>query len=373
MKGNWGMNRNRGYVILLVIFGAVTLAFFGMALSSMNRGLRSQVMHTKQVQASFQIGYSGFQRILGRMYLKPWEERFFRGSPVTEAGIALFSGMYDTHVQDSPGMPDFADIYVRVTLDDKVRNYVWRIEHVPELLDSKYFRTVFYSEIDHTDFPSGTGPGYGQTINDLLAERQNNIPDADNMRTQVSAQPGLAAIADLLGAPTPVIPAVSALPSEQAGIAPPALAQPVPGSVPAIPGSLLENPTPQTVIPGAEELGQILEETGRVAVRKISFEHDRYDLRPQSIPVLESIAGLLNQNPDLRISIEGHTDSSGGPTINQPLSENRARAVYNWLVNKGINPSRLESVGHGQSVPIADDSSAKGRALNRRVELVKLP
>ena len=363
----------QGYVILLVIFGAISLAFFGMAMSSMNRGLRSQVLHTKHVQASFQIAYSGFQRLLGKMYLTPWEDRFFRAGPVAESGIALFGGKYDTHVLDSPGQINHADLYVRVTLEEKVRNYVWRVEHVPDLLDAKYFRTVFFSEVAATDYPSGTSPGYGQTINDLLEERKNNIPDADSMRAQVSAQPTLEDVARVIGAPAPVIPAPGALPPEQSGIVPPAVAPGPAGTDTPPPGSLLVNPKPATVVPSTNDLTRGLEQDGRVTVRKISFEHDRYDIRPQSIPTLEAIADMLRANPDWRISIEGHTDSTGGPTINQPLSENRAQAVFNWLVGKGISSSRLQSVGHGQSVPIADDSTANGRAENRRVELVKLP
>ncbi len=73
----------------------------------------------------------------------------------------------------------------------------------------------------------------------------------------------------------------------------------------------------------------------------------------------------------LRVSIEGHTDNVGDPAANKKLSSDRANAVMNALIAKGIDKSRLSSVGWGQEKPVADNGTDEGRAKNRRVEIVK--
>lgn len=81
---------------------------------------------------------------------------------------------------------------------------------------------------------------------------------------------------------------------------------------------------------------------------------------------------MLKQNPDLKISIEGHTDNVGAVTSNQTLSESRAKSVMTALVSKEIAASRLKSKGWGQTKPIADNNTDEGKAKNRRVEIVKM-
>lgn len=83
---------------------------------------------------------------------------------------------------------------------------------------------------------------------------------------------------------------------------------------------------------------------------------------------LDKGALILAEHPDIKISIEGHTDNTGSEALNQKLSEKRAEAVKAYFVMKGINADRLVTVGYGQSSPIGDNTTAKGRAANRRVE-----
>ena len=77
----------------------------------------------------------------------------------------------------------------------------------------------------------------------------------------------------------------------------------------------------------------------------------------------------MKENTDLKLAIDGHTDDVGNDAFNQKLSENRAAAVKAYLVKKGVDESRLESVGHGETEPVADNKTAAGRQKNRRVEL----
>ena len=81
---------------------------------------------------------------------------------------------------------------------------------------------------------------------------------------------------------------------------------------------------------------------------------------------------LLQDNPDLKLRVEGHTDNVGAKAANQLLSQKRAQAVMGWLIANGIDASRLTAQGFGDSKPVGDNSTEDGRAKNRRVELAKL-
>lgn len=101
----------------------------------------------------------------------------------------------------------------------------------------------------------------------------------------------------------------------------------------------------------------------------VSFDTDKTDLKPALLPVLDSVARSLNQHPELRAKVVGHTDSTGALAHNQTLSVNRARSVTDYLSRQGVAATRLSVEGRGPSDPIGDNATAEGRALNRRVEV----
>lgn len=101
----------------------------------------------------------------------------------------------------------------------------------------------------------------------------------------------------------------------------------------------------------------------------VSFDTDKTDLKPALLPVLDSVARSLNQHPELRAKVVGHTDSTGALAHNQTLSVNRARSVTDYLSRQGVAATRLPVEGRGPSDPIGDNATAEGRALNRRVEV----
>ena len=103
----------------------------------------------------------------------------------------------------------------------------------------------------------------------------------------------------------------------------------------------------------------------------INFGSGKTDIKPESQKIIDQIVEMLTSNPALKISIEGHTDNVGNSQSNQTLSENRAKAVMNAIVSKGIDKSRLSSKGWGQTRPTADNNTEDGKAKNRRVEIVK--
>lgn len=122
---------------------------------------------------------------------------------------------------------------------------------------------------------------------------------------------------------------------------------------------------------GGKDIRSALDTEGRIVTHGILFDTGKATLKAESLPTLKMILGLLNDNPGLKFSIEGHTDNQGGKGINQPLSEQRAEAVKNWLEGKGIESSRLKTAGFGDTRPIDSNKTPEGRANNRRVEFVK--
>jgi outer membrane protein OmpA-like peptidoglycan-associated protein len=102
----------------------------------------------------------------------------------------------------------------------------------------------------------------------------------------------------------------------------------------------------------------------------VLFENARYALRPAARESLARVAGILLAYPDLRLEVDGHTDSVGSDAYNQDLSEKRAGAVRDYLVQQGIPVSSVTTMGFGKTQPIASNSNAAGRQQNRRVEVV---
>jgi outer membrane protein OmpA-like peptidoglycan-associated protein len=105
----------------------------------------------------------------------------------------------------------------------------------------------------------------------------------------------------------------------------------------------------------------------------ITFATDSFAVRPDLQNDLRAVAGNLNAYPASTIQIVGHTDSDGDATYNQDLSERRAGAVANVLLNAGVTPSRIQTFGRGEVQPVASNLTPEGKAQNRRVEIVILP
>jgi OmpA-OmpF porin, OOP family len=120
----------------------------------------------------------------------------------------------------------------------------------------------------------------------------------------------------------------------------------------------------------AGEMLSALNRDGFIALY-INFDTGKADIKPESEATVAQIVGLLQENPDLKVSIEGHTDNVGTPASNKTLSEARAKSVMAAVVKGGVDASRLSAVGWGQEKPVADNRTEDGRAKNRRVEIVK--
>jgi len=114
---------------------------------------------------------------------------------------------------------------------------------------------------------------------------------------------------------------------------------------------------------------QPLETGAAVVLKNIFFDTKKTELKPESIAELDKIVLLLKDNPNLKIEIDGYTDNVGLAKDNLSLSDNRAKAVVNYLLSKGIVPARLTYKGFGATKPIADNTTDTGKSQNRRTEL----
>ena len=123
---------------------------------------------------------------------------------------------------------------------------------------------------------------------------------------------------------------------------------------------------------GGKKLYDRVMADGKFVTTGILFDINKATIKPESMGVLNKVAKMMHEHPDLNFSIEGHTDSDGADDYNLQLSKQRAVAVKEALSGLGIDASRMETKGLGESVPVSDNNSPEGKANNRRVEFIKI-
>ena len=107
-------------------------------------------------------------------------------------------------------------------------------------------------------------------------------------------------------------------------------------------------------------------------LNNVFFDFDKWDLRAESHLELNRVVKLLEENPAIEIEMSAHTDSYGSDEYNFKLSDNRARSVMEYIIAKGISPSRIMSQGYGETKPVVLNDTPENRQLNRRVEFTIL-
>lgn len=115
--------------------------------------------------------------------------------------------------------------------------------------------------------------------------------------------------------------------------------------------------------------GKSATEAGKLRLAMVHFDFDKQNIKKVYVPVLDQYMAYLKEHPSTPVTVKGHTDYKGSDEYNQKLSEKRANAVRDYLVQKGIASSRIQVVGYSEHRPIADNKTAEGQAMNRRSEL----
>jgi outer membrane protein OmpA-like peptidoglycan-associated protein len=121
---------------------------------------------------------------------------------------------------------------------------------------------------------------------------------------------------------------------------------------------------------------QIVEiQQDRIEIKdRVYFDSGKSRIQRRSFKLLDQVARVILEHPELeKVWIEGHTDERGSEQFNEELSQRRAEAVREYLIKKGVAPQRLEARGMGRSMPVAPNTTEKGRAANRRVEFLTTP
>ena len=108
-------------------------------------------------------------------------------------------------------------------------------------------------------------------------------------------------------------------------------------------------------------------------MRAVQFDTGKSTLKSESYDVLRQIADIMKKYPEYKLSIDGHTDSVGNSDANLRLSQKRAEACYRYLTTLGVSDYRIDHKGYGETKPISDNNSLRGRALNRRTEFTLMP
>ncbi|WP_205504472.1 OmpA family protein [Rufibacter psychrotolerans] len=123
---------------------------------------------------------------------------------------------------------------------------------------------------------------------------------------------------------------------------------------------------------GGKKLYDQVLANGKIVTYGVKFDTNKANIRPESMGTLNSIAKLMQEQPTLKFSVDGHTDSDGDDASNLKLSQQRAEAVKAYLVSQGISADRLKAKGLGESMPITKAATPEAKANNRRVEFVKI-
>jgi OmpA-OmpF porin, OOP family len=131
-------------------------------------------------------------------------------------------------------------------------------------------------------------------------------------------------------------------------------------------GALYDNPAAMQSF-----VNQVFCAKEKIILRGVQFDFDKSDIKPEYQPILDEAVSQLKKWvwPDFKLVISGHTDSTGKPEYNLKLSERRANSIKAYFASKGLPSGKMKTVGYGEKVPIADNKTEDGRALNRRVEL----
>lgn len=337
----------RAYIFPMVLLATLSVGLFIVTLTQLQSSTKTRFAHLNDYQRAFNIAYSALVEELGNIQVNQWSNRTFVAGPVAYTRD-LFGGRYNLLIEDYDVDKNLFNTKIRVHYADRYFLFYWRLKYVPDLLDfSKFTIPVYYGE-----FPNITGTmsdfdGTDAQVDTDLARRAINREKAIETGEDMDAQPTLQDALGVVGINNPDV--------KNAGQSRPeaVVLELVLGDVPS-----------DRVI----RLLEAIEPTREFAIRPLRYDFDAVTVDDASRPLLEAFASYMLDNPDIKIRVRGHADGVGGTEYNLALSRSRAEEVVNYLVEQGVDPDRLSSIGYGHSRPLADPSTPEGRYKNRRVE-----
>ncbi|MCL2334952.1 MAG: OmpA family protein [Endomicrobia bacterium] len=230
---------------------------------------------------------------------------------------------------------DYENSYVRAVNynDVEVKKFKFK-DSIPE----------FISWDGRDDIYGNTLPAGNYKISFIAANKAGNVAKVDS---EISVMP--------MPKEPPLPPAPEQPAAEQPAAEQPAVEQPK------------EEPAQSQVSVKEEERGLVINLSS-----KVLFDVSKSAIKPEAEQSLDEVAGILKVYPANNVLIEGHTDSSGKEKMNLLLSMDRAKAVYDFLVSKGVDGARMQVFGYGDKKPVAPNTTERGKELNRRVEIIIL-
>ena len=185
---------------------------------------------------------------------------------------------------------------------------------------------------------------------------------SDEIESIVSSLNGIRVVDNQLEVVEPKVVEVISEPKPVPEPKPEPVPEPEPEPEPEPVAEVIEPPEVEQEAEVVEELLQTLDLSG------ITFTFGSNEITPEGKLILDEVVAVLSKHTEFNVAIEGHTDSVGNEDLNQQLSQLRAQAVLEYIINSGIQTERLSAEGFGESLPIYDNDTAQGRALNRRIE-----
>ncbi len=343
----WGARHaRRGYVFPLILFATLAVAIFIITMTQFQSANRVKFQHLNDYQSAFNIAYSALVEVLADIQAKQWSNRSFKAGP-KDKSADLFGGKFNLRVEDHDVDSYIFNVKIRVSYKNKNHLFYWRLKYNPNLLDfTNFVIPVFYEDMQN---PSGD---IDDIVDKILEKREENrekvLEIADTLEPTKSIEEALKKIGinpdNVNGADTPR---------------------------PANPGVTL--PPAAVTLKDIKSLVENIDPKATLAIKNFYFGGDVSVLTEEQKDLLDSLAKILKDRPNVKIELRGHTTGVvGTPESNMQFSIERAQNVADYLALAGISTDRMTIKGYGMTRNIASNDTEAGKAKNRRVEFVLL-
>jgi len=340
--------RNSGFVFPLILFASLAVGLFILTLTQYQSANRVKLQHLNDYQGAFNIAWSALVEVLADIQAKQWSNRSFKSGP-KDKSASLFGGSYNLRVADHDVAQYLFNVKVRVSFKNKNHLFYWRMKYNPNLLDfTNLFIPVCYD--DMLDEP-GAAPGdIDAIVDDMLETREENREKAEEIAKAIKATPTLKEALQKIGIkPDKVKDADKP--------------RPAPPTVPTA-------PTPLT-LKDIAALATGADPEVVFAIKDFHFGGDVAVLTEEQKDLLDAMAKILADRPEIKIELRGHTTGLVGTAeSNLEFSIQRAQNVADYLISVGIAAERLTVKGFGRDKPLASNDTEAGQTKNRRVEFV---